>query len=236
MKTFLKTILIMLFASALSLSAEEPTPPAPDQQLSSLITGLGAEKFETREESQAKLIELGKKQYDLIIRNCVESFKENKDPEIRARLKTILRTLVLEKNFRKKGFVGISMANSGEQIEIENGKYNPVNIVNVVPDFPADKNGFMTGDQILKIDDKSCGPGFQSNDIVEYISAKKPGTKLKFLLISENKPVTRELEITERPELPGEPKVEELQDAFFNKWFKENLKSQEKQQQKESAQ
>ncbi len=227
MKIILKTILILLFASAIFLSAEEPKPALSDNDLSALISSLGDEKFETREASQSKLIELGKKQYDLIIRKCLDAFSESKDPEIRARLKNILRTLVLERNFQRKGFIGISMSNSGEQIEIDgvkNEKYFPVNVVNVVPDFPADKNGFKVGDQLLKIDDKVCSPEFQCTNIVDYISAKKPGTKMRFLVLSEKKAVVREFEITERPEMPGEPKVEEQQDDFFNKWFKQNQK------------
>ncbi|HCE45943.1 MAG TPA: hypothetical protein DET40_20550 [Lentisphaeria bacterium] len=237
MKTFLKAISIILSASAISflLSAEDNKTGNQEQQLSSCITGLSSEKFETREESQTRLLETGKTQYDLVLRKSIEAYALNKDPEIRLRLKNVLRTLVTEKNFQKKGFIGISMSNSPAVLKIGDITYNPIEIVNVISDMPADKSGFMTGDKILRIDDKTCNMNFNSNNVVEYISAKKPETKVTFLLQSGDNTVTKEVVITERPDLPNEPTAEQQKEDFFTKWFKENVTSPEKQKQVKPA-
>ncbi|MFZ2654129.1 MAG: PDZ domain-containing protein [Victivallales bacterium] len=237
MKTFHKSILIFLSASVISflLSAEDNKTAPPDQQISSCIASLGSEEFKTREESQAKLQEIGKTQYDLVLKKSIDAYAGNKDPEVRLRLKNVLRTIVTEKNFRKKGFIGISMSNSLVVLKIGDATYNPIEIVNVMPDLPADKNGFMTGDKILKVDDNACSMNFNSNGVVEYISAKKPGTRVTFLLQSGDNTVTKEVEITERPDLPNEPSAEQQKDDFFTKWFKGNVASPVKQQQQEGT-
>ncbi len=236
MNVFFKILLFLGFAPAVLLHAgDESKPPPADNQIGALISGLGAEKFETREESQAKLTEAGKDRYELVLQECKKVYFENKDPEVRLRLKNILRSVVTERNFQKKAFIGISMSNSPSPLKLENNSYLPIDIVNVMSDLPAEKSGIRNGDRILKIDDKICDGRFGSNEAVEYISAKKPGSKVVFLLRSGDETVTREVVTTERPALPNEPTVEQLKEDFFNKWFKENMKSPDKQQKAQQA-
>ncbi|MCX6984531.1 MAG: hypothetical protein NT118_07250, partial [Lentisphaerae bacterium] len=83
-------------------------------------------------------------------------------------------------------------------------------------------------DQILKVDANVCNERFQSTEIVDYISAKKPGSSLTFLLQSNGEQITKEIVTAERPELPNEPTLEEQQDEFFRNWFRVNLKKVEK--------
>ncbi len=208
--------------------AGENNTEALAQQISALINGLGAEKFEQREDSQSKLLALGEKQYDLVVLKCLEAHIKIEDPEIRFRLKNVLRILVLKRNFMQKGFIGISMQPSREPQKIGDEVFLPIEIVNVIPDFPAEKSGFNTGDLILKVDGNICNGKFQTTEIVNYISAKKPGTGMTFLLQSEGRLVTKELVIAERPVLPNEPTIEEQQDEFFRNWLRVNLKAIEK--------
>jgi C-terminal processing protease CtpA/Prc len=200
------------------------------QQISALIGGLGAEKFEQREVSQAKLIELGANQYELVLQKCLESHVRIKDPEIRFRIKNVLRPLVIKHNFMQKGFIGVSMQQNRVSQKIGDEVFLPIEIVSVIPDFPADKGGFTAGDLILKVDGNTCNEKFQTTEIVNYISAKKPGTAMTFLLQSNEKQIIKELVIAERPAMPNEPTIEEQQDEFFRNWLRVNLKKAGKNQ------
>lgn len=225
----LQTILLFLILSLPPvILAEDDKMKETETQISALINGLGSEKFEQREESQSKLIGLGAEQYDLVIKKCLEAHIKIKDPEIRFRIKSILRPLVLKNNFRQKGFIGISMQVGRIPQKIGNEVFLPIEIVNVIPDFPAEKNGITVGDKILKVDANICNERFQSTEIVNYISAKKPGSSLTFLLQSNGEQVTKEVVTAERPELPNEPTLGEQQDEFFRNWFRVNLRKVEK--------
>lgn len=225
----LKTFLLLLILSLPPvILAEDDKMKETEQQISALTAGLGSEKFEVREDSQAKLLALGEKQYDLAVSKYLESHIRIKDPEVRFRLKNILRPLVIKHDFRQKGFIGVSMQVGRIPQKIGAEVFLPIEIVNVIPDFPAEKNGFNVGDQILKVDGNICNEKFQSTEIVNYISAKKPGTSITFLLQSDGKQVTKEVVIAERPALPNEPTIEELQDKFFQNWLRVNLKAAEK--------
>jgi len=229
MKFEIKIFLLLLILSLSPvMMAGENNTEALAQQISALISNLGAEKFELREESQAKLIELGTEQYDLVLQKCLESHIKIKDPEIRFRIKNILRPLVLKRNFMQKGFIGVSMQPCRESQKIGDEVFLPIEIVNVIPDFPAEKSGFNSGDLILKVDGKICNEKFQTTEIVNYISAMKPGSVITFLLQSNGERVAKELVIAERPVLPNEPTIEEQQDEFFRNWLKVNLKKAEK--------
>ena len=229
MKLFTNSFFLLLILSlAPVILAEDDKMKETEPQISALINGLGAEKFEQREESQSKLIGLGAEQYDLVIEKCLEAHIKIKDPEIRFRIKNILRPLVLKNNFRQKGFIGISMQAHRTPQKIGDDMFIPIEIVSVLPDFPAEKNGFNVGDQILKVDSNICNERFQSTEIVNYISAKKPGTGMTFLLQSNGERITKEVLTAERPELPNEPTIKEQQDEFFRNWFRVNLKGTSK--------
>lgn len=225
----LKTILLLLILSLpLLILAEDGKTKEAEKQISALVGDLGAEKFEQREESQSKLVTQGFEMPDFTIQKCLNDYISNKDPEIRFRLKNVLRILVLKKYFRQKGFIGISMQEGRIPVKIGDEVFLPVEIVTVIPDFPAEKSGFNAGDQILKVDGKICNEKFQSAALVNYISSAKAGTTMTFLLLSGDKQVAKEVVIAERPALPNEPTIEEQQEEFFRNWFKANLKKAEK--------
>ncbi len=222
--------LLIVFSLPPILMAEDDKMKDTEQQISTLISSLGAEKFELREESQAKLIELGAEQYDLVVNECLKSHIKIIDPEIRFRIKNVIRPIVLKRNFMQKGFIGVSMQQSRVPQKIGDDVFLPIEIVSVIPDFPADKGGFGAGDMILKVDKNICNEKFQTTEIVNYISAKKPGTVMTFLLYSNEKQIIKELVIAERPALPNEPTIEEQQDEFFRNWLRVNLKKAGKNQ------
>lgn len=226
---YLKVLsLLIVFSLHLLIFAEDEKLKETEQQISVLVGDLGAEKFEQREESQSKLVVQGIEMPDFTIQKCLNDYISNKDPEIRFRLKTVLRILVLKKYFRQKGFIGISMQEGRIPAKIGNEVFLPIEIVTVMPDFPAEKSGFNAGDQILKVDGKICNEKFQSAALVNYISSAKAGTTMTFLLLSGGKQIAKEVVIAERPALPNEPTIEEQQDEFFRNWFKANLKKAEK--------
>jgi S1-C subfamily serine protease len=208
--------------------AEDNKLKESDHEISVLVPKLGAEKFEQREEAQSKLVNMGVEMPEFTLHKYLDEYVKTKDPEVRFRLKNVLRILVIKNYFRPKGFIGISMQTARVPQKIGDDVFLPVEIVNVIPDFPADKSGFKAGDQILKVDGKTCDEKFQSTELVSYISAKKPGAKMTFLLQSNGKLITKELVIAERPALPNEPTIEEQHEEFFRKWFRENLNASEK--------
>jgi hypothetical protein len=216
--------LLIIFSLPPVILAQDEKINETGRQILALINSLGADKFELREEAQSELIEMGAGQYDLIIGKCLESHMKIKDPEIRFRLKNILRSLVIKREFRQKGFVGISMQPNRAPLKIGNEVFLPIEIISVMPDLPAEKGGVNAGDLILKVDAKTCNEKFQTTEIVKYISAMKPGTVITFLLQSNGEQVTKEIVIAERPVLPNEPTIEEQQDEFFRNWLKSNLK------------
>ena len=106
LKTFL---LLLIFSLPPIIMADDDKMKETERQISTQIKGLGSEQFEKREESQSQLITLGAEMPDFTINKCLNNYVGCKDPEIRFRLKNVLRILVLKKYYKQKGFIGISM-------------------------------------------------------------------------------------------------------------------------------
>jgi serine protease Do len=73
-------------------------------------------------------------------------------------------------------------------------------VESVEPNGPAGKAGIEHGDTIVRVDDIEVK---ETRDLIEYVSAKAPGTKVKLTVLRDGKPRTITATLTER-ETPSE--------------------------------
>src|SRR5262249_20127579 len=74
-------------------------------------------------------------------------------------------------------------------------------VESVEPDGPAVKAGIEHGDTIVRVDDLEVK---ETRDVIDYISAKTPGSKVKLTVLREGKPRTITATLTEREASPSD--------------------------------
>ena len=75
-------------------------------------------------------------------------------------------------------------------------------VESVDPDLPAAKAGVKPGDTIVRVDDT---PVRSTRDLIDYVSSKAPGQKVRVTLLRDSRTVTTTVTLTERG---GEEKAE----------------------------
>jgi len=98
-----------------------------------------------------------------------------------------------------RGSIGVGFnATANPVVARMYGVTNGVTVSSVNPDGPAEKAGIKVGDTITAIDGKKVTDG---NDLVEKISAEKPGTKVKVNYIRGGKEESTSITIADRAKL-----------------------------------
>jgi serine protease Do len=114
-----------------------------------------------------------------------------------------------------RGWLGISISDVTAKhkkafgLDVDHG----VLVQDVFPDAPAGKAGLKRGDIIIRVDQQEIK---NAEELVEYISAKKPGTDVKVTVIRDGKKKSNQVTLAER----GQPTVEETEE---NKETKEEV-------------
>jgi len=169
------------------------------------IACLGSSEFDVRQEATDMLSECGRE----ILKPLEEPLADS-DPEVRHRAREIrdrilrqeqpiepeLAAILLRKSGRLKppqqqGFLGVSIE------EVKDGDGRGAMIMQIVNGSPAQRCGLQIQDIIAAIDDDVLQ---DSTDVLEIISAKAPGSKVKLLIRRDGRKVNIEAVLASRPQ------------------------------------
>ena len=191
------------------------------------IEGLAAEKFASREESQALFLAWALEQKVAPARKIYLLSEKHDDPEVRKRCLEVLRGLS-ERDYLTEGsgFLGITMNEVQMKLGDDPKGVVLVFITMVLPKSPAEKAGLKEGDGIVSLD----GKAFQMNTAVEDFSSrireKKP-TEIVKLKVMRAAGCVDEVKVTlGRHPAPGqsaggldlEKADERARQQFFEDW------------------
>ena len=142
-----------------------------------LMTRLGADQYADRETAQAELIERGVQADapDAVMVPATRLYATTPDPEVRHRLREILRVL-FEKHYldRPQGFLGIRF-----NFEISGQKKDAsVKVLSVTPGSAAEAIGLQPGDRILKVGELDLVKPESVGGLAPYIQSHDPGHEL----------------------------------------------------------
>ena len=101
-----------------------------------------------------------------------------------------------------RGYLGINIQNLDRDrapaFGLEEGK--GALVVSVDPETPAGKAGLRHGDVVLEVDGREIR---ETRDLIDYVSARRPGEKVRLTVLREGKRTTIDVTLGERPGLDG---------------------------------
>lgn len=191
-----------------------------------LIGNLGADDFAAREKAQVELSEWALKQPVTAIPELREQAVTAEDPEIRARCMAVLKDVVVARDYRGEGYLGIAM----QEIEVEvPGDAKPrrgLTITLLMEGTAAALGGLKVGDAIVGIDDRVWRKGGMRDEFPVFIRKMRPGTIIEVKLLQEGRIVSRAVTLGEKPAGVNPSTIEDLEAAnhaakelFFRRWL-----------------
>jgi C-terminal processing protease CtpA/Prc len=196
--------------------------PAKEPEIVAAIQALGDDAWEKRDHADQRLRALGVDNADIVLNKLMEHYVTQDDPEVELRAQDIMREVVIKQIFhQRKGYLGVRLGFQQEVVIVNKVTYRPITIEQVMPNTAAQQAQLIRGDKVIKVDDNLCTPNFGVTQMVKYISAKPPGTKLNLTLWSKGKEVAREVVLRQRPTFPTDPPQKSQQKEFFDRWLKE---------------
>src|SRR6185295_15195632 len=96
-----------------------------------------------------------------------------------------------------RGYLGINIRNVDDEHAAAFKLKNPEGafVESIVPGDPADKAGLKPGDTIVRVDTL---PVKETRDLIGYVSAKAPGTKVKLGVVRDGKEAPYTVTLAER--------------------------------------
>ena len=219
---------------ALPLLAAEPAAPVVEiePQMSPLdlrIELLAAKSWEAREAVQNTLIENGSQDFDRVSSALLAILATHRDPEVRFRIRQILKELVDRQVFiEHKGFLGVQLQQRPANKTVDGRTVTPILISQVLPGHAAIRNGVRMGEEIVSVDGKYCDKKeFTLPKFIAYIQSRGPGTLVQLRLLAADGSL-RTLEIPlGRRMVDGDPPIAEQKKLFFKDWLKTRLAERE---------
>lgn len=155
--------------------------------MDTLFECLGGANWNTREDSQLKLIALGTNNPLPILESALRRYLSESDPEVKCRLEEVMRGIVLHDFDPRAAFLGVQL---GQAFQKDKNGLFPVPIHGIVMNTVASSNDFRTGDSIMQADDHICNGNFNTDALIRYISSQKPGYRMTFVLSREGNIIT----------------------------------------------
>lgn len=187
-----------------------------------ILKNLSSEKFSDREAAQEELVNWSRKKPETSLRELHRQSLMAGDPEVRTRCMEVLRTRVLEQEFRGQGYLGISMVemivNIPGEAEIRHG----IRIGMVQPGTAAEKAGLQANQVIVALNERIWRNDGMQADFARAILDTRPGTEVTLTLIEGKKLVKKKIRVGVKPELPGEEGqavTEAAKERFFERWL-----------------
>lgn len=221
-------IILLMFGP--SLLAEPVAPFSADRA----IEDLADPEFKNRNAAQEQLLAWGRKNVESGIERFYEAYRRHEDPEVRARSRDLLKTLVAGRLSRDgEGYIGIMMRE--DDVPGQGGGFRKaIRITTVMENTPAEKAKLQVGDLVMGIDELELALEGSINTFGNYVRTKKPGNKVTLHVQRNDKALDVVVELMKRPPIPqpqlqflGEgliiPSEEETEEQEFREWLEDRL-------------
>jgi predicted metalloprotease with PDZ domain len=186
------------------------------------IEQLGACRFAEREAAQARLVELAAGRHEAFLQRAVKEFVTTRDPEIRERLREVMRAVMERELFgRPQGFLGIRMGSVFVVMGDNAAEFkSQIQVVGLTEDSAAEKAGVQVGDVIIGMDGRPLAAEAPQQKFVEQIRSQPPGTEVRLQVVREG--VTREIPVrlgAMPPTVQAELYPPDRKRALFEEWL-----------------
>ncbi len=206
--------------------AKEP----PDR---ALVEALASEEFKDREQAQLDLGRWAEGQADRGESWLLREMDMAEDPEIRLRLRVVLRQMVVGQHQKEgPGYIGIRMAPIELVVPGDPAPRGGVRILAVEGDTPASRAGLRAGDVIVALDQLTWKGDGALKSFAEEIKRHKPGTAIELSILRDGSlkkmPVVLGPRPLSLPEIGGPMPAEDAElleerarEALFDRWLAE---------------
>lgn len=212
-------IAISVYSTTAGSAQEARIPPL-------IYEGLAAEKFADRESAQRQLLEWSRKLPEKSLPLLYRQSQEAPDPEIRSRCLGVLKDLVIEREYKADGFLGIGMSEVGVELPNKGGATQAIRVTMVVVGSGAEQAGITAGALIVGLDDQTWKKEGMMGEFSGKIRNLKPGNEVTLQLLENGGIVRKKVKLGERPIASLDPENEEpamanqrAKDLFFRQWL-----------------
>ncbi len=117
-----------------------------------------------------------------------------------------------------RGYLGVEISNLDWETAQSFGRdsVDGALVGNVTAGEPAARAGVRHGDIVLEVDDE---PVATTRDLIDYVSARRPGAKVRLTLWRDGDTVVKTVELGERPRLAEETAAPEHEDVGGIDWL-----------------
>lgn len=219
--------LIHVLAAVAAFATANAAGRKKDSDVDALIDQLGAPKWRDREKAQSQLLTPDPDFSKAVVDRALQVLTTTQDPEMKIRLTDLLEVIVLRDSFKgEQGFLGVTLHPVIASLVPDGPIVHTVGIVEPLAGYPADKAGIKSGDRIIQIDNKICGPAFGVPDLVAYISSKSPGDIVVLQLWSNGIRTEKSVSLAAR-NVPSDMSLEQRTELFFRSWLEDHLRDAE---------
>ncbi len=223
---------VILLVSLAGTSFSRAANLSSTNEIIQTIGDLGHAQYAAREAASQRLLKLAETAHQVVLQQCLRVYAQTRDPEVKARLRDAMETIVDRHLFRApKGYLGVGLNRvnvmGNGQLVIQNRVMPPGSVwVNrVIEDTAAQKAGIQPNDFIIAVDDKKWETG--PDGFIQYIQSKSPGEKVKLSLLRDTTTNTVEAVLGELPKAEQEQLyTTEKSREFFENWLADALKQQ----------
>ena len=175
--------------------------PKEKKELDALLAKLSHTSYRVREAAMPELAAYGTNHLQATLRTLHALYNaRDTDPEIKGRGLEIMKGLVFSEIYnRPKGFLGINLMRS--VVELPDKRVGATILVSsTLREGMAQKHGLATGDHIIALDDMAIGKNTSNAHFISYVQSKRPGTKIKLIVLRELKQIELTIPLGQTPD------------------------------------
>lgn len=212
------SLLLLITCFAIEQGRGEPVP-------ASIVESLASEQFSDREAAQIELRNWSRKQPEKSIQELHRLALDAEDPEVRSRCWSALKDLVIEREYRSDGYLGIQMFEMPVEVPGDRKPRRAIRVDWVKPGSAAEAGGIVAGDVIIGLDDAIWREPGMNQQFGKKIAASRPGTEVRLHFLKDGKVVSKKIALGEKPlaQNPAEIDIEAAnqaaKDQFFQRWL-----------------
>lgn len=201
------------------LGQQNPIPPL-------ILGNLAAEKFADREAAQGQLLDWARKNpqkaYDILLKQADAA----EDPEVQSRCLAALKSLVLEREYKREGYLGIQMQELEVRLPTTQEPVRALRVVAVLKNSSAEAAGIPADGMIVGLGDKVWKKGIMMGDFSATIRRTGSGKKVTLRMLIDGALVDKEVLLGDHPNQQLDPEVDDLgkivgdaREKFFQQWL-----------------
>lgn len=195
---------------------------------STKIEKLKSLSYHERATAQKALLKQAVGEEAISIDDLLAQFRVAADPEVKLRLRGVLKDVVLAKRHGLgAGFVGIRMR-SRQIAPDDNGQRFAIQVMEVHDGTPALAAGLQINDLIIQVDEMVMREPTANDQFVDFITSKKPGDEVTMHVVRAGLDVMIKVTLGRFPQkmLDRAGRYNRFDDAesrFFDKWLSRKL-------------